>query len=65
MIAPSAENFAQDTLRHHAHKGAFTIELPGCDQEGEAVARAFEALGCTVEPVPFDLALRITTPKAA
>lgn len=65
MIAPSAETFAQDTLRHRAHEGAFSIDLPDCDEEGAAVARAFEALGCVVEPAPFDLSLRVTAPKAA
>lgn len=63
MIEP-ADQFARASLLDHAHQGTFTIDLPD-GEDGEAVARAFEGLGCTVEPSPFDLALRITTPRAA
>ena len=64
MIDTAADTFAQASLLDHAHEGAFAVGLTG-DEDGEAVARAFEALGCTVVPEPFDLQLRVTLPRAA
>ena len=64
MTYPAADNFAQNLLDTHAHLGAFTIELPG-DEDGGEVAAAFQRLGCTVEPAPFELALRVTAPQIA
>jgi hypothetical protein len=64
MIDSPAENFAQVSLLNHAHEGTFTVGITGIE-EGEAVARAFECLGCTVEPLPFDLQLRVTAPPTA
>ena len=64
MIETTATPFAQASLLHHAREGTFTIDLPSED-DGEDVARAFEGLGCTVEPVPFELSLKITAPKVS
>lgn len=64
MIENTATPFAQASLLDHAREGTFTVDLPN-GESGEEVARAFEGLGCTVVPVPFELALRITTSHAA
>lgn len=64
MIESTATPFAQASLLSHARQGTFTIDLPS-GEDGEEVARAFEGLGCTVEPAPFELALRITAPRSA
>ena len=64
MTHPAPDHFAQTLLDARAHEGAFTIELPG-DEDGDEVATAFERLGCTVEAVPFELALRVTAPRVA
>ncbi len=64
MIETTATPFAQASLLDHAREGTFTVDLPSA-ADGEDVARAFEGLGCTVEAAPFELALRITTPKTA
>lgn len=64
MTHPAADHFAQTLLDTHGLGATFTIELPG-DEDGGEVATAFERLGCTVEPSPFELALRITAPRIA
>lgn len=62
MIETTATPFAQASLLDHAREGTFTVDLPSED-DGAEVARAFEGLGCIVEPAPFELALRITAPR--
>ncbi|RYG27204.1 hypothetical protein EON82_00365 [bacterium] len=64
MNPTSFDDFAKNTLLSHAHEGTFVVSVNG-EEEGADVARAFQVLGCTVEPEPFDLQLRITAPKAA
>lgn len=61
MIIGPSDDLARTSLQNHAHEGAFTVGISG-DLEGEALARAFENLGCTVEPEPFNLQLRVTAP---
>ncbi len=62
MIAPS-DNIARTSIESHAPEDTFTVGITG-DLEGEALARAFEKLGCTVEPEPFNLQIRVTTPAS-
>lgn len=64
MIDPVATQFAQALLRDRGQEGAFVVVVPG-DEDGGDVARAFECLGCTVEPSPFELSMRVTPPTAA
>ncbi len=63
MIDLTPAHFAQATLDDHADEATVSVAIPD-DERSEAVARAFERLGCTVEPEPFDLRLRVTK-KAA
>ena len=63
MIESTATPFAQASLLDHARESTFTVDLPS-GEDGEEVARAFEGLGCIVEPAPFELALRITAPRS-
>ena len=63
MITTSYDDFAKNTLIDHAHEGTFVVSVNG-DEEGADVARAFQILGCTVEPEPFDLQLRVTVPPS-
>lgn len=64
MITASFDDFAKNTLNSRAHEGTFVVSVTG-DDEGAGVARAFQCLGCTVEPEPFDLQLRVTAPPKA
>lgn len=63
MMNASFDDFAKNTLSDHAHEGTFVVCVTG-DEEGADVARAFQVLGCTVEPEPFDLQLRVTAPAS-
>lgn len=64
MMDPTADRLAQTSLSNHAHQGTFTVPV-GDDEEGQALAKAFQVLGCTVEPEPFSFGLRVTAPRQA
>lgn len=64
MNTATTDDLARASLAHHAHEGAFTVPVVG-EEEGEALAHAFERLGCHVEPEPFNFQLRVTVGKGA
>lgn len=64
MIDLTPTHFAQASLDGRAEGDIFTVAIPD-DERSEAVARAFERLGCTVEPEPFEVRLRVTAPRKA
>lgn len=63
MVDPIADKLAEQSLELHAREGTFIVAIHG-EEEGAALADAFLQRGCTVEPEPFRLELRVTAPKA-
>ena len=61
MLLQTATRFAETSLALYAKEGTFATGVDD-DVEMEAVARAFERLGCTVVREPLRFRVKVTAP---
>ncbi|RYG37886.1 hypothetical protein EON81_05350 [bacterium] len=62
MVSELATRFAEVSLKLYGHEQSFDIGLDN-DQELEAVAQAFESLGCQVERNELRHSLTVICPQ--
>lgn len=62
MLPKTALRFAETSLALYANEGTFATGIED-DDEMEAVAEAFERLGCTVVREPLRFRVQVTVPR--